>query len=67
MAMPGDIIICYKPMGYDAGGAAFTEMDRKDLNKLLRVVKTATLGHATCRRSNQKYNTKNWMKSKSVP
>jgi hypothetical protein len=42
MVIPGDVI-CYRPKGNAAGGAAFTINDRKDLNRLLKAVKTAQL------------------------
>jgi hypothetical protein len=40
----GDII-CYRPRGHAAGGASFTENDRKDLVHVLQAVKTAQLWH----------------------
>jgi hypothetical protein len=39
---PGDII-CYRPKGSAAGGAAFTSYDRKDLKNLLKAVRMAQL------------------------
>jgi len=42
--IPGDII-CYRPKGSSAGGAAFTTNDRKDLNHLLKAVRVAQLWH----------------------
>lgn len=42
MCIPGDVI-CYRPRGNAAGGAAFTTNDRKDLVHLLRAIKTAQL------------------------
>jgi hypothetical protein len=42
MVIPGDVIV-YRPIGNAAGGAAFTEYDRKDLTKLLKAVKAAQL------------------------
>lgn len=42
MVIAGDII-CYRPRGNSAGGAAFTENDRKDLRHLLKAVKTAEI------------------------
>ena len=42
MVIPGDVIV-YRPIGNAAGGAAFTEYDRKDLPKLLKAVKAAQL------------------------
>lgn len=45
LVIPGDVI-CYRPKGNAAGGAAFTSADRKDLKKLLKAVKTAQLWHA---------------------
>jgi hypothetical protein len=42
MCIPGDVI-CYRPRGSAAGGAAFTTNDRKDLIHLLRAVQTARL------------------------
>jgi len=50
MVIPGDII-CYRPAGNAAGGAAFTEDDRKDLNFLLRCVRTAQLWRSQDRKS----------------
>jgi len=44
MVIPGDVI-CYRPRGRAAGGAAFTTNDRKDLIHLLRAIKTAQLWH----------------------
>eukprot|EP00527_Entomoneis_sp_CCMP2396_P002436 CAMPEP_0198153598 /NCGR_PEP_ID=MMETSP1443-20131203/64921_1 /TAXON_ID=186043 /ORGANISM="Entomoneis sp., Strain CCMP2396" /LENGTH=462 /DNA_ID=CAMNT_0043819995 /DNA_START=220 /DNA_END=1605 /DNA_ORIENTATION=- len=44
MIIPGDVI-CYRPRGNAAGGAAFTSTDRSDLTKLLKVVQTAQLWH----------------------
>lgn len=40
--IPGDII-CYRPRGSAAGGAAFTTNDRKDLNHLLKAIRVAYL------------------------
>ena len=40
MVIPGDVI-CYRPRGNAAGGAAFTTNDRKDLKHLLHAVKTS--------------------------
>ncbi|KAL3919722.1 MAG: hypothetical protein SGILL_003611, partial [Bacillariaceae sp.] len=40
--IPGDVI-CYRPRGNAAGGAAFTTNDRKDLKHLLHAVRTAQL------------------------
>ncbi|GAX29540.1 hypothetical protein FisN_36Hh034 [Fistulifera solaris] len=45
LVIPGDVI-CYRPKGNAAGGAAFTSNDRKDLKRLLKAVKTAQLWHA---------------------
>jgi hypothetical protein len=42
MVIPGDVIV-YRPKGNAAGGAAFTEYDRKDLSKLCKAVKAAQL------------------------
>ena len=42
--IPGDII-CYRPRGSAAGGAAFTVNDRRDINSLLKAVRTAQLWH----------------------
>jgi hypothetical protein len=44
MIIPGDVI-CYRPRGNAAGGAAFTSTDRSDLTKLLKVVQMAQLWH----------------------
>jgi hypothetical protein len=44
MCIPGDVI-CYRPRGSAAGGAAFTTNDRKDLIHLLRAIQTARLWH----------------------
>ena len=44
LAIPGDII-CYRPKGNAAGGAAFTITDKSDLNRLLKAVKTSELWH----------------------
>lgn len=40
--IPGDIIV-YRPKGSAAGGAAFTTNDRKDINQLLKAVRSAQL------------------------
>ena len=45
LIIPGDVI-CYRPRGNAAGGAAFTSTDRSDLTKLLKTAKTAQLWHA---------------------
>lgn len=45
LVIPGDVI-CYRPKGNAAGGAAFTSADRESLKKLLKAVKTAQLWHA---------------------
>lgn len=42
MVIAGDVIV-YRPRGNAAGGAAFTENDRKDLKHLLKAVKTAEI------------------------
>lgn len=42
MVIPGDVIV-YRPKGNAAGGAAFTEYDRKDVSKLCKAVKAAQL------------------------
>lgn len=42
MVIPGDIIV-YRPKGNAAGGAAFTTNDRKDINHVLKAVKTAQI------------------------
>ncbi len=42
--IPGDIIV-YRPRGMAAGGAAFTTNDKKDINHLLKAVRTAQLWH----------------------
>lgn len=46
MVIPGDII-CYRPRGQAAGGAAFTTNDRRDLNHMFKAVKVAQLWHAS--------------------
>jgi hypothetical protein len=46
--IPGDII-CWRPRGSAAGGAAFTSHDRSDLNHLLKAVKAALLWHERCK------------------
>lgn len=48
MVIPGDII-CYRPRGRAAGGAAFTINDRSDLNHLFKAVKAAQLWHEKCK------------------
>ena len=45
MVIPGDVIV-YRPLGNAAGGAAFTENDRKDIAHLLKAVKMAQLWNA---------------------
>jgi hypothetical protein len=40
MVIPGDVIV-YRPRGNAAGGAVFIPSDRKDLNHMLKAVKTA--------------------------
>lgn len=42
LVIPGDIIV-YRPRGNAAGGAAFTENDRKDLPHLLKATKMAQI------------------------
>jgi hypothetical protein len=42
--IPGDII-CYRPRGSAAGGAAFTLNDRRDISNMLKAVRTAQLWH----------------------
>jgi hypothetical protein len=44
MVIPGDVI-CYRAKGNAAGGAAFTTNDRKDIQHVLRAVRTAQLWH----------------------
>ena len=46
MVIPGDVIV-YRPRGNAAGGAAFTENDRKDVRHLLKAVKTSQVWHET--------------------
>ena len=45
LVIPGDVI-CYRPRGNAAGGAAFTGRDRKDLGTLLKAVKTSEIWHS---------------------
>jgi hypothetical protein len=42
-------VICYRPQGSAAGGAAFTENDRKDLHSLLKAVRMAQIWVETMR------------------